>query len=219
MNTAKNVGKKILYIVLIVVVLAVLYTVFIKPDATTDSPLASTDDGTEVALTEEDSVTNEAFLNTLLNLRGISLDESIFASNEFGTLQDFTITLIQPGTHGRPNPFAPIGSDDSSLSGVETIMTLPAANISSSSAVFNGSLISTLVPTERWFEWGTTTAPSTRTPSIVTASAPFTTTLSGLTPLSTYYYKAAAKAGGVLYYGPVVSFKTPVAPAQSSDPN
>ncbi len=218
MNTAKSLGKKLIFIVLIVVVLAVLYTLFIKPKAGSDSPLASTDDGTEVALSEGDAATNEAFLDTLLNLRGISLDETIFTSNEFGTLQDFTITLIQPGTHGRPNPFAPIGSDDTSVS-VETILTLPAANVSSSSAVFNGSLVSTLTPTERWFEWGTTTAPATRTPSIFSASASFTTTLSGLNPLSTYYYKAAAKAGGVLYYGPVVSFKTPVAPVQSGTPN
>jgi|SRR3990167_9441617 len=55
---------------------------------------------------------NKEFLNLLLNIRGIHLDaEDVFSNPIFGSLMDFTITLIQDSTEGRLNPFAPIGSD------------------------------------------------------------------------------------------------------------
>lgn len=54
---------------------------------------------------------NQEFINQLLNLQAIKLDDSIFSSLAFQSLEDFTIVLIQPGNEGRPNPFAPFGID------------------------------------------------------------------------------------------------------------
>ena len=49
----------------------------------------------------------------LLNVKNIKLDDSIFSDIAFSNLRDSSITLIPDGTEGRPNPFAPIGSDAS----------------------------------------------------------------------------------------------------------
>ncbi len=51
------------------------------------------------------------FLSTLLNLNTISLDNSVLASPVFSSLEDFTIKLEQQGNEGRPNPFAPVGTE------------------------------------------------------------------------------------------------------------
>ena len=41
-------------------------------------------------------------------LNAISFDSSLFSSNSFTFLRDFSVSLI-PEPQGRPNPFAPIG--------------------------------------------------------------------------------------------------------------
>ena len=51
------------------------------------------------------------FLATLLNLRNIRLDDSIFKNPSFTSLQDFELSLIQEANPGRQNPFLPLGVD------------------------------------------------------------------------------------------------------------
>lgn len=51
------------------------------------------------------------FLPVLLNIQSIKLDDSIFSDPAFLSLRDSSIELIPDGNEGRPNPFAPIGSD------------------------------------------------------------------------------------------------------------
>ena len=58
----------------------------------------------------------QEFINQLLSLQAIKLDDEIFSSLSFQSLEDFTIVLIQPGNEGRPNPFAPFGSDGATSS-------------------------------------------------------------------------------------------------------
>ena len=53
----------------------------------------------------------QEFINQLLSLQAIKLDDEIFSSLSFQSLEDFTIVLIQSGNEGRPNPFAPFGAD------------------------------------------------------------------------------------------------------------
>lgn len=53
----------------------------------------------------------QEFINQLVNLQAIKLDDSVFSSLSFQSLEDFTIILVQPGNEGRPNPFAPFGAD------------------------------------------------------------------------------------------------------------
>jgi hypothetical protein len=47
----------------------------------------------------------------LINLRSITLDESLFNDEAFKSLVDFGQQLV-PEPTGRQNPFAPVGSDD-----------------------------------------------------------------------------------------------------------
>lgn len=51
------------------------------------------------------------FLSVLLSIRGLELDESIFSDPAFLSLRDSSIELVPDGNEGRPNPFAPIGTD------------------------------------------------------------------------------------------------------------
>ncbi len=54
------------------------------------------------------------FLPILLNVKNIKLDDSIFADPAFMALVDGSITLIPDTDEGRPNPFAPLGSEKTS---------------------------------------------------------------------------------------------------------
>ncbi len=51
------------------------------------------------------------FLDTLLNIRNIKLDASIFSNPAFISLNDFDLSLIQEQNPGRKNPFLPLGTD------------------------------------------------------------------------------------------------------------
>ncbi len=52
------------------------------------------------------------FLTLLLSVRGIKLDDSILSDKAFMSLDgSHSITLTPDGNEGRPNPFAPLGSD------------------------------------------------------------------------------------------------------------
>ena len=58
-----------------------------------------------------DTQLSKDFLSVLLSIKSISLDDSIFADVAFQSLKDSTIVLLPDGSEGRPNPFAPIGTD------------------------------------------------------------------------------------------------------------
>ena len=68
--------------------------------------LVSLNDGSVV-----DNSTEKEILSLLLELRSIKLDVSMFESSAFKALKDFGVTL-DPEPVSRPNPFAPIGSDE-----------------------------------------------------------------------------------------------------------
>jgi hypothetical protein len=53
----------------------------------------------------------QEFISMLLSLRSLDLDTTLFQDPSFLSLIDKTITFQDPGGNGRPNPFAPIGSD------------------------------------------------------------------------------------------------------------
>ena len=56
-------------------------------------------------------ISGSEFLTVLLSVKNISLDDSIFSDLAFTSLHDSSIELISDIPEGRPNPFAPIGSD------------------------------------------------------------------------------------------------------------
>lgn len=59
---------------------------------------------------------NSDIVATLLALRSVSLDSSIFSDPSFTILRDFG-TQILPEPVGRPNPFAPISATATSSAG------------------------------------------------------------------------------------------------------
>ena len=158
---------------------------------------------------KEDSIGDE-FVDTLLNLQVLKLNGDIFNASTFTGLQDFSITLVQLGNQGRPNPFAPIGADLSATSVAPNpnVITNTPTLITSSSVTLQGALVTGTVATERWFEWGLTESLGAETTKLLGTTSPYTSLITGLSPNTTYYYKAAAKINGQTVYGLSVSWKT-----------
>jgi uncharacterized membrane protein YukC len=79
------------------------------------------EDSSAVLQTEEVSVVapvDQDLISLLLELKSITLDESVFSNQAFKSLQDFSQELV-PEPVGRVNPFAPLGQGQS----VPTITT------------------------------------------------------------------------------------------------
>ncbi len=117
-------GSKIKNIILFVGIGAALvvgYLMFFKPKPATPNLVTGTAGTTQNAVSttnspatdkaKENSDLAKQFLSLLLSVRSINLDNQIFADPAFISLKDSTIVLVNDGTEGRPNPFAPIGSD------------------------------------------------------------------------------------------------------------
>ncbi len=122
--------KNILIFVGIGVALVAIYVFLIKPKPPVDSLVSSTP-STAVSnsvSTDDNSLITQDFLNLLLNVKNIKLNDAIFSDVAFTNLDgSHSITLTQDGTEGRPNPFAPLGSDIS--------------------AAANNSIVNPIVPT------------------------------------------------------------------------
>jgi len=75
--------------------------------------LSSSGSSTGSLLTTEDvgnNGPNQDLVATLLALRAVKLDGSIFSDPGFQNLKDFSTQII-PEPIGRPNPFAPLGNN------------------------------------------------------------------------------------------------------------
>lgn len=109
--------KNILIFIVIGAIVIAAYYYFFAGNADEPSLVATTDPLTGAPVSTDSSgdgaKLGQDFLVLLLNVRNIKLDDSIFASPAFATLRDSTIVLVQDMPEGRPNPFAPIGSENS----------------------------------------------------------------------------------------------------------
>ncbi len=115
--------KKIIIFGVIAIVIAIIVFIFVgktsAPAATPGANGLQTSTGNVVSTivnpqpqsTVEASQIGQEFINQLINLQAIKLDDEVFSSLSFQSLEDFTIILVQPGNEGRPNPFAPFGAD------------------------------------------------------------------------------------------------------------
>lgn len=74
------------------------------------SPLIASQSGSEVVPGEK------GIVDTLLQLRAVSLSGTIFSDPAFARLQDFGTQII-PEPIGRPNPFAPLTTRSTSTAG------------------------------------------------------------------------------------------------------
>lgn len=143
--------KNIIIFIAAGAILVLIYVFFIKPSPeptglVSTSTTSVTGDTTLPEGTSGDTLGTNDFLVVLLNVKNIKLDDSIFSDPAFATLRDSSIILTPDGTEGRPNPFAPIGSDS----------TVPAGNTNTTNTT-NGTT-----------NTATTTPPATGTPPSVT---------------------------------------------------
>lgn len=153
-----------------------------------------------------------AFLTTLTSLNKLKIDTSIFSRQSFISLRDNTVTLEQV-TPGRPNPFAPINSENNPTvvpAQTSAVTTNEATEITTNSALLNGTIDSSLSGvTSSYFEYGPTEALGTVTPTAKQSLiGTFFTGLTGLKSKTKYYFSAVAKINGSLSYGEIVSFTT-----------
>ena len=108
--------KNIIIFVAIGGVIAFAYFYFFRPSQDKAATLVSS--GAPAASSSTASVNSAEtetvarnFINLLLSVKSIKLNDAIFSDEAFKSLQDSSITLVPDGKEGRPNPFAPIGVD------------------------------------------------------------------------------------------------------------
>ncbi|OGI95357.1 hypothetical protein A2917_02210 [Candidatus Nomurabacteria bacterium RIFCSPLOWO2_01_FULL_42_17] len=110
--------KNIIIFVAIGAAFVLIYIFFIKPDpepaglvsSAVSSAGAPTPTSQSTPANGVDKAVTADFLNLLLSVKSIKLDDSIFADIAFTSLHDSSITLVQDGTEGRINPFAPLSN-------------------------------------------------------------------------------------------------------------
>jgi regulatory protein YycI of two-component signal transduction system YycFG len=123
--------KNIIIILVLVGVLVLGYIFFIKGNSDqanlTSSAISNLLPSNDVS-TNNIAVDSE-FVTTLLSVKNIKLNNSIFSSTDFLNLRDSSIGLVQDGNEGRKNPFAPIGSDVAPKTNVNTTTDNGAKNI------------------------------------------------------------------------------------------
>jgi hypothetical protein len=127
--------RNILIFVSIAAAMVVSYVVFIKSDEPVDNLVVSPaevlpdaisgDEAVPVSL--DDAIMAEDFLNLLLSVKNIKLDDAIFREVAWSNLVDSSIELVPSGDEGRPNPFAPLGVDVLSPTPVEAFPPAPVA--------------------------------------------------------------------------------------------
>jgi hypothetical protein len=99
-----------------------------------------------------------------------------------------------------------------------TVATSAAGQVTSSSATLNGSVNPNGVETSAWFDWGTSSAllsyDSTLSKSIGSGSSAvsISETLTGLSPATTYYYRAVAQDSVGTQADSILSFRTSTIP-------
>ena len=151
-----------------------------------------------------------SFISTLTALTKIKIDNSLFSSRSFTNLKDNTVSL-EIGDVGRENPFAPIeGSSSGAVNVVATsVTTMDPTEVTAKSAVFNGTLNNAVGIVNTYFEYGTTDKMGKTTDmSSQSLIGTFVKNVTGLTPKTTYFLRAVAKANNTFIYGETVSFTT-----------
>ena len=68
----------------------------------------------------------QELVETLLTLRAVTLQGTIFSNPSFQVLKDFSTPII-PEPIGRPNPFAPLGVDIAGSVGTSSTSVKPAS--------------------------------------------------------------------------------------------
>lgn len=214
----KSIIRNVIIAVIVVAIGYFGYSYFFKKGATTTdtgsglTTTAGINTPTDTSSSTDTGASTGAdlsgdFLATLLSVQSINLDDRIFTNPAFTSLQDFSRPLLPDTNPGRPNPFAPLGSD---AQGVSTqISTSNPSLITANTSILNGTLTVEDSSAMRWFAYGTTLAlGSTTVQKAQTTPGAFAETIIGLTPNTTYYVKAMASIGGQTVAGNLITWVT-----------
>lgn len=216
MNTIFN---KFLIVITFGMFFVAIYTYFSNGDnaqaATGSSAIASSADLTPSATVEKSASNDEkinsdtAFLKSLISLKKISIDTTLFTNDAFNALVDNNVKLEQT-PYGRVNPFAPIRKDVAVLEVVNApVTTNPPIQITEKTASLYGTVNNPSSISSVYFEYGSTPTLGKKTnPATLSLVGTFVTNISGLTSKTVYFYRAVAKVGDKLVYGETVSFFT-----------
>ncbi len=212
-----NKKLKTVFIVVVIAGLAVLGVLFVgknSPQTQTATLTTSADIPLPGNITGNTANADE-FSSLLSSINTITIDTSFFKNPAYTLLRDYPVTL---GTDvvGRINPFAPVGSDPSTLvpQTAVTIQTLQPGKITSTTAELGAQLsVADTAATTIVFEYGTTdTFGSVTAPVAATKSGTTLVTISKLTPETTYFVRAIAVRGTETTTAQTMSFITSKAP-------
>ncbi|MFA6251143.1 MAG: hypothetical protein WC603_00750 [Candidatus Paceibacterota bacterium] len=173
------------------------------------SSLASSTEGESATSPLGSDITSDiSFLSTLVALKTISIDTTLFSNKSFNLLIDNTVK-IEPVVPGRPNPFAPVDSNGNSIPQGSSIITESATQITDKTAVLNGTMNITNGVTDTYFKYGTTENLGLVTTKVEQSLVgTFIKNVLGLNPRTTYFFKACAKVNNAELCGEIVSFTT-----------
>jgi len=114
--------KKIIMFVVAFICIVVVWSIISGKKDSTDTLTSSADSVDSSLLGDGQGQVADEFLNTLIHLHTITLNDSIFSDAQFASLIDFTVQLT-PQTVGRPNPFTPVGFTSTSITETDEIDT------------------------------------------------------------------------------------------------
>ena len=213
----KKTSKNFLIISLIIVATSGAYLYFsndinsekIVPVALGSSLVSSAKE--DVMGTLDNKITADiAFLTTLVSLKKITIDTVFFDNVFFNALKNNTVK-IEPVLPGRVNPFSPIESigGRNNIVGSNVVTDQPT-QLTDKTAVLNGIINTTTGVTNIYFQYGVSEQILNNTTDLVSQSmvGTFIKNISGLTPKTTYFYKACAKINNLTVCGETVSFTT-----------
>lgn len=140
--------KNIIIFFVIGMVLIVAYLLLFKksepiPDLITSIDLNTNTVDSNGEVVSLDTTISEQFLADLLGIRNIHLEDNIFFDPAFMALKDPDVVLIPEGNEGRPNPFAPIGTDINA----SVVNTIPNTNTTTPSTTEVKPTNTTTTPT------------------------------------------------------------------------
>jgi hypothetical protein len=157
---------------------------------------------------EEKIASDISFLETLVSLKRINIDDTLFTDKYFNLLKNNTVK-IDPVIPGRSNPFAPIEKNIEDTNSPADVVTDQPTQITDKTVVLNGTINIINGVGDTYFEYGTTEnlgiTISTIKPTLVGV---FMKNISGLIPKTTYFFKACAKINNIKTCGNLISFKT-----------
>jgi hypothetical protein len=213
-------SKKIKVFAIVVLILAVIIGLAAyfgrrsSPTASSGSPLSSS--ASKVAGVPLDTTTAapSEFTGVLASIKSIVLDTSIFDDPAYRALRDYPITLGSD-YRGRPNPFAPVGYDVGSISGIVATTevqfeTLQPAKITATTAEFGAQgILSTTDEAQVVFEYGTNDLLGSATAPIpLGKNGTALLRITGLAKATTYYVRAVLTQGSIQKTGNIMTFTT-----------